>query len=113
MCTESDLDFIKRCAREGKVYWSYHSNMRLEQRGLDRDTVFDSAGGTEIIEEYPTAKPFASCLCLGRDRDGGVLHYNVALDRPGDNIRMVTVYRPDPLKWEDGFRRRRGKDGVS
>ena len=39
-----------------------------------------------------------------------VFHTLVATDLEGDNIRVVTMYVPDPLEWDkDGRVRRTGK----
>jgi len=37
-----------------------------------------------------------------------VFHVLFAIDRDGDNVRLVTAYRPDPEEWEPpDFRNRR------
>ena len=102
-----DTEFIKDCVAAGAVFWSYHSNMRLAERSIPREDVVASVEGCEIIEDYPSDRPLPSCLCLGKDRNGGAIHYVIAIDRAGHDIRFVTVYRPDPTMWEGGFRRRR------
>lgn len=83
--------------------------MRLDMRGLNRARILKALAGSEIIEEYPTAKPFPSYLLLSHDEDGYALHYNIAVDRQNSGIRMVTVYYPDPQKWDSTFRLRRDK----
>ncbi|MCL6476478.1 MAG: hypothetical protein K6U75_15675 [Firmicutes bacterium] len=37
-----DLKFIQDCVRHGRVFWTYHVNMRLRQREIDRLMVRDS-----------------------------------------------------------------------
>jgi hypothetical protein len=44
------LEFIKRCVRERKVYWTYHVNMRLAGRYLTRDEIFGAVDSYEIVE---------------------------------------------------------------
>ena len=34
-------------------------------------------------------------------------HVQFALDVEGDNVRVVTVYRPDPVEWEADLKTRR------
>jgi hypothetical protein len=102
----SELEFIRECVRSGRVFWSYHSNMRLESRAIPRREVLESVETCEIIQHYPADRPLPTCLCLGRDGRGDPLHFVVAMDRDGRNIRLVTVYRPDPAQWEPGFRER-------
>ena len=81
--------------------------MRIWQRRISSDAVLASAGSFEIIEEYPSDKYLPSYLV--RARHGKlVFHVLFAADVAGDNVRVVTVYIPDPARWEQGFRVRRG-----
>ncbi len=60
----------------------------------------------EVIETYPSDKPYPSSLLLGMVNDRP-LHV-VAADHPaGEVIVVITVYEPDPLRWNAAFRRRR------
>jgi hypothetical protein len=60
----------------------------------------------DAIEEYPDDTPFPSRLVLGW-RGGRPLHV-VAADDPGtDQTVVITVYQPDPNRWEANFRTRR------
>jgi len=45
------LDFIRDCVRNRRIYWTYHVNMRLKDRFLDREMILESADAYEIIEE--------------------------------------------------------------
>ncbi|MDH4327065.1 MAG: DUF4258 domain-containing protein [Nitrospira sp.] len=63
-------------------------------------------GTYEIIESYPEDKYLPSYLILCRS-DEGAAHLQIATDVPGDNVRIVTVYRPSPREWEPDFRTRR------
>jgi len=65
------------------------------------------AGATlEIIEEYPQDKYLPSFLLRGEVAEF-VFHVLVATDVEGDNIRVVTMYLPDPAQWDEGGRFRR------
>jgi hypothetical protein len=44
------LDFIRDCVRNRRIYWTYHVNMRLKDRFLDRGMILESADAYEIIE---------------------------------------------------------------
>ena len=52
---DNALDFIRRCIRERKVYWTYHVNMRLAGRHISREEVFGAADSYEVIELDPDA----------------------------------------------------------
>ena len=52
----SDLLFIQRCVREGRLFWTYHANIRLRQRAVDRHMVTESVASYEILEQYPESQ---------------------------------------------------------
>ncbi len=104
---ENDIEFIKQCVRNKSVFWSYHSNMRLTGRSFGRTEILESIESAEIIEHYPDDFPLPSCLCLSFDGENQPVHYVIAMDKTERNIRFVTVYRPDPDKWEANFKERK------
>ncbi len=106
MCCD-DLEFIKQCVTDGRIFWSYHSNMRLQSRFISREEVLKSVKNCEIIESYPNDFPLPSCLCLSSDHKSNSIHYVIGMDKVSQNIRFVTIYRPDPNKWKTGFRERK------
>ena len=83
--------------------------MRLGKRAISSDSILNSMLKCEILEEYPKDFPLPSCLCLCFYNEE-LLHCVIGLDRIDDNIRIITVYRPDPLRWEEGFKKRRKYD---
>jgi hypothetical protein len=62
----------------------------------------------ELVEAYPDDKYLPSYLVLGR-AGGESLHVLVAVDVEGDNIRVVTAYRPDACEWQRDLKTRRPK----
>ena len=60
----------------------------------------------QVIETYSDDVPYPSRLVLGWPRRKAV--HIVAADIPSSHETVIiTVYRPDPLLWEHGFRRRK------
>jgi len=58
------------------------------------------------IEEYPDATPFPRRLLLGWI--GGRPFHVVAAENPtARETIVVTVYEPDPARWEEGFAKRK------
>jgi len=53
---------IRFCVRSGRLFWSYHVNMRLRERGISRETVLGSVDSYELIESYPEDKYLPSHL---------------------------------------------------
>jgi hypothetical protein len=80
--------------------------MRLEGRFIPREAVLGSVDSYEIIEAYPGDKYLPSYLVLGRSA-GEAFHVLFAADLDGNNVRVVTAYRPSEGEWEDDLKTRR------
>ena len=79
--------------------------MRLEGRHIARDEILRTVDSYEIIESYPDDKYLPIYLVAAP-----AFHVLFAIDAEGDNVRVVTAYRPDPAEWEPpDFRNRRKK----
>lgn len=102
---DDPIEFIRRCVRERKIYWTYHVNMRLAGRYLTRDEILDAVDSYEIVESYPEDKYLPSYLVLAASK----FHVQFAADVKGENVRVVTAYRPDPKEWESDLKRRRSE----
>ena len=102
------LAFIQRCVREQKVYWTYHVNMRLSGRYISRDELLGATESYEIIESYPEDKYPPSYLVWATS-GGGPFHVLFAVDLAGDNVRIVTAYRPNTDEWEADLKSRKGR----
>lgn len=100
------LHFIQECIRNRRVLWTYHVNMRLKGRFIQREAVLNAVGSYEIIEAYPGDKYLPSYLVLGRSASQA-FHVLFAADVEGGNVRVVTAYRPSEGEWEDNLRTRR------
>ena len=103
---DDPLGFIRRCVRERKILWTYHANMRLHGRFLERRSILDAAEVFEIIESYPDDKYLPSYLVYGQT-EGMTFHVLYAVDVAGENVRVVTSYRPDRRDWEQDLKTRR------
>ena len=102
---DDPLSFIRWCVREGKIYWTYHVNMRLAGRFLTRHEILNAVDSYEIIESYPEDKYLPSYLVLAATS----FHVQFATDVEGDNVRIVTAYRPNLSEWESDLKTRRSK----
>jgi len=103
---DKPLEFIRRCVRQRKVFWTYHVNMRLRGRFITRQAILQSHGRFEIIEAYPKDKYLPSYLVYS-EYQGDIFHILFAVDLEGVNVRIITAYRPTPEEWEEGFKVRR------
>jgi len=60
----------------------------------------------EIIDDYPHDEPLPSYLVLGFT-DDNPLHVLFAVDKKQGICYIVTVYFPDPARWEKDWKTRR------
>jgi hypothetical protein len=81
--------------------------MRLAGRHITRDEILEAIDSYEIVEAYPDDKYLPSYLLLGTTAGAASFHALFAADIEGDNVRIITAYRPDPNEWESGMRTRR------
>jgi len=80
--------------------------MRLKGRFITREEIVVSVERYEIIEEYPGDKYLPSYLIYSQHQ-GRAFHVLFAADMEGDNVRVVTAYRPNPSEWEADLKTRR------
>ena len=82
--------------------------METEPLGpISTDEILAVLDSGEIIEEYVEDVPYPSCLILGRTRAGRPLHIVCAPVLDEGRLIIITVYQPDPTRWEDDWRRRK------
>ncbi len=81
-------------------------NLRLKSRSVSRQSVLDAVDSYEIVESNPDDKYLPSYLILARVA-AEAIHVLFATDVPGDNVRVVTAYRPNPDEWEEDLKTRR------
>jgi hypothetical protein len=105
---DDPLAFIQRCVRERKIFWTYHVQMRLKGRTLSREALLRAVGTYEIIESYPEDKYLPSYLVYCSTEEG-LSHLHIATDVAGENVRIVTVYRPSADEWTSDGKTRRSK----
>ena len=79
---------------------------RLKGRFIPHKAILDAAESYEIVEAYPGDKYLLSYLVLGRSA-GEAFHVLFAADVEGDNVRVVTAYRPSTDEWERNLKTRR------
>ena len=87
------------------VVFSVHATKRMFERSISVDDVICVLQSGEEIEDYPNDWPYPSRLLLGW-RNGQPLHVVVAENAAADGLVVVTLYEPDPAKWDSEFKRR-------
>jgi hypothetical protein len=77
----------------------------MAQRGFEPDDIRNLLENGSIVEEYPEDFPYPSFLVmlwLGQRP----VHVVAANNDTDSETIIITVYEPDPLKWNTGFTRR-------
>jgi len=105
---EDRIGFIQERVCRGRILWTYHVNMRLAGRFISREAILAAVDTYQLVEAYPDDKYLPSYLVLARHASKA-FHVLFAADVEGDNVRVVTSYRPDHGEWEADFRTRRPK----
>ena len=100
------LGFIRRCVANKKAPLDFPCKHASQRQVHLATAILDSCSSYEIIEQYPGDKYFPSYL-LRSEYLSNVFHILCAVDVEGENVRIVTAYRPDPEEWDEGLRNRR------
>jgi len=94
-----DIERIIDAIRKGRVRISDHADEEAEGDGLTFEEIYFSVMNGEIIERYPSDKPYPSCLIFGKTFSLDPVHSVWAYNEENKWVVLVTVYRPDPNRW--------------
>jgi hypothetical protein len=100
------LTEIRQQLARGNYTLSRHAFRRIVERNISQLEIREAGTSAVMIEDYPTDKYSPSCLLLGFSRSKRPLHIQVSRI-PSDTTRIITIYEPDPLEWEESFTVRR------
>ena len=101
---------VREAVQANLVHFSSHA---LEEAAADRlriGEITDITNRGECIEDYPTDPRGPSCLVLGYISDRSAVHAVWGFDQVSRQAILITVYRPDPARWSEDFRKRRSRD---
>jgi hypothetical protein len=104
---DMNIGDIAEAIRSNRVRITDHADEETQADRLSFDQIYFSVMCGEIIEDYPTDKPYPSCLILGRTFGGDPVHSVWAYNPTNRWAVLITVYRPDPKRWIDWRTRRR------
>jgi hypothetical protein len=102
-----DIQNIIEAIRHNRIRITDHADEEAQTDHISFEEIFFSVLQGEIIEEYPTDKPYPSCLIYGDSFSGEPIHSVWAYNPETDWAVLVTVYRPDPQRWKDWRTRRK------
>jgi hypothetical protein len=101
-----NIQHIITAIQEKHIRITDHADEEAQADHLTFDEIFFSVLQGEVIEDYPTDKPYPSCLVYGDNFHGEPVHSVWAYNLETKWAVLITVYRPDPTRWE-GWRKRR------
>lgn len=102
-----NIDILRAMNRPEQIAITEHARMRLNERRITVSDIMACIGEGEIIEQYETDKPLASCLILGLSVNNKYLHVVVSHDE--EYIYLITAYYPNANRWESDFKTRKGR----
>ncbi len=89
-----------------QLIYRVHAVQRMVERGISHDDVERVLAEDKQIESYPNDHPYPSRLLLGWC-GARPIHVVVADNTADNETIIITVYEPDPSRWEPGFERRK------
>jgi hypothetical protein len=107
--SSATFEHVKQSIRSDAVHVSVHARDDAVADDLWLQDVTAATLVADCIEDYPDDPRGPSCLVLCHIRESPV-HALWGFDEPRLRAILITVYRPDPNRWSDDFRTRRGGD---
>ena len=89
-----------------RLIFRVHALQRMFERSIHAEDVRQVLAAGKIIERDPDDRPYPSRLVLGW-LGARPIHVVVAEHAARQETIVITVYEPDPSRWEPGFERRR------
>jgi hypothetical protein len=86
------------------LIYRVHAVQRMVERDVYEEDVALVIETGKIVEDYPADRPYPSCLRVGWIGSRPIHVVTATTDR---EIIVITVYEPDPAKWEPGFEKRK------
>ena len=103
------MRFIRSHVRAKRYRLTRHATIVRMERGITIGELEHALMNGEIIERYPDAQPYPSCLVLGWLTSGDPLHIVCSRGETEPALRIVTVYEPDDALWESDYKTRKAR----
>lgn len=101
-----DIETIRKAILSDQYEISQHAERERRNDNLSIADLENAILTGEIIEQYPEDPRGSSFLVLGYAMDGRPVHIVVGI-LPQNWMRFITVYVPDPNKWESDWKTRK------
>jgi len=98
------LDIAQAKVRQDEFEFSEHAQQEAAAEQISVDDIKHAILMGQELEPYPDDPRGPSCLMVGQDGSGRWIHVLCGnFDR--EDLLIITVYLPQPPKWEDPFTR--------
>ena len=94
-----NINVIIDSVQSNRVNITHHARQEAKNDSLLLDDIYFSTCNGEIIEDYPTDKPYPGCLIYGKSSGDDPIHCVWGYDPESKIAILITVYRPDPELW--------------
>lgn len=101
------IRFIRSHVRAKRYRLTKHATIVRIERGITIAEIEQALLNGEIIERYPDAQPYPSCLVLGWLASGDPLHIVCSRGDVEPALRIVTLYEPEDALWESDYKTRK------
>jgi hypothetical protein len=103
------IEEIRQKIADEQFEFSKHAVDQSILRQIQVREVREAVSNGQVIEDYPTDKYSPSCLICGVTQAQRVIHVQCSYpSRP--LLKIITLYEPDPQRWNRNFTQRRSLD---
>lgn len=99
---------IANMTEQFTIKYRVHAIKRMFERNISDEDVLYILSNGQVIQEYPDDNPYPSKLMVCKIKERFV-HVVVAENISEKEKIIITVYEPDPHKWEPDFIKKRKK----
>jgi len=100
-----NMEIIRTSMLKRNIIWTKHCLNRINQRNISILDIKIAIRNGKIIECYYDDYPYVSCLIMGRNRKGKIIHIVCGMNK--NCVYMITAYYPDSNEWEEDMETRR------
>ena len=100
-----NIEIIRTYIQQRNVIWTKHCLNRINQRDILILDIKTAISNGKIIEYYYDDYPYPSCLIVGKNINGNIIHIVCGIHN--NLVYIITAYYPDSNEWEEDMKIRR------
>ncbi|MEH1839688.1 MAG: DUF4258 domain-containing protein [Nostoc sp.] len=100
------IEEIRQKVADEQFEFSKHAVDQSILRQVQVQEIREVIANGQVIEDYPNDKYGPSCLISGLTQARRPIHVQCSYPS-GVLVRIITLYQPDPQKWDKDFTQRR------